>query len=190
MCYCIILMSIQNFNPRPPRGGRQLLQGFQHPHLPISIHALREEGDSISKTSKSLMRNFNPRPPRGERPALSRPLRRRSSDFNPRPPRGERPAASHRSAAHLYFNPRPPRGERLAGKRHNNQQNFISIHALREESDQLSAGTAAHVDEFQSTPSARRATGGAGVFHALLHISIHALREESDPVGGPMQFPT
>ena len=60
-----------NFNPRPPRGGRQLLQGFQHPHLPISIHALREEGDSISKTSKSLMRNFNPRPPRGGRQAVT-----------------------------------------------------------------------------------------------------------------------
>ena len=24
-----------------------LVQGFQHPHLPISIHALREEGDLL-----------------------------------------------------------------------------------------------------------------------------------------------
>ena len=42
---CPCSLTVSDFYPRPPRGGRQLLQGFQHPHIPISIHALREEGD-------------------------------------------------------------------------------------------------------------------------------------------------
>ena len=34
----------------------------------ISIHALREEGDSLGGDVILNQRNFNPRPPRGERP--------------------------------------------------------------------------------------------------------------------------
>ena len=40
--------SHDNFYPRPPRGGRPLAQQ-KNPHLMrISIHALREEGDSFN----------------------------------------------------------------------------------------------------------------------------------------------
>ena len=39
----------------------------QH-HLPISIHALREEGDMLSRVSWQCQENFYPRPPRGGRP--------------------------------------------------------------------------------------------------------------------------
>ena len=35
----------ENFNPRPPRGGRPLIDGQQRQRLPISIHAPREGGD-------------------------------------------------------------------------------------------------------------------------------------------------
>ena len=34
-----------NFYPRPPRGGRPMLPQHGKRHQPISIHALREEGD-------------------------------------------------------------------------------------------------------------------------------------------------
>ena len=34
-----------NFYPRPPRGGRRPFQGSRRAHRSISIHALREEGD-------------------------------------------------------------------------------------------------------------------------------------------------
>ena len=34
----------------------------------ISIHALREEGDMLSRVSWQCQENFNPRPPRGGRP--------------------------------------------------------------------------------------------------------------------------
>ena len=62
-----------DFYPRPPRGGRQLLQGFQHPHIPISIHALREEGDRNPWKSLTFPRYFYPRPPRGGRPKFKYP---------------------------------------------------------------------------------------------------------------------
>ena len=34
-----------NFYPRPPRGGRRAVNALLSPFKPISIHALREEGD-------------------------------------------------------------------------------------------------------------------------------------------------
>ena len=81
----------------------------------------------------------------------------------------------------------------------------ISIHALREEGDQLGCISQSLAVEFLSTPSARRATGdaekgrhGIDYFYPRpprggrlrLHlppcfravISIHALREEGDSV--------
>ena len=57
---------------------------------------------------------------------------------------------------------------------------IISIHALREESDELIAGLSTFWSRFQSTPSARRATHPASDKVRCFVISIHALREESD----------
>ena len=56
----------------------------------------------------------------------------------------------------------------------------ISIHALREEGDSGSKRTFAGLEEFLSTPSARRATKVAPHVFLAVHISIHALREEGD----------
>ena len=56
-----------------------------------------------------------------------------------------------------YFNPRPPRGGRLGG-----------------------AFMAQYANQFQSTPSARRATAAHDAAISVYNISIHALREEGD----------
>ena len=56
----------------------------------------------------------------------------------------------------------------------------ISIHALREEGDELYPGQPRQPDRFLSTPSARRATDHPGLFSRGVDISIHALREEGD----------
>ena len=57
----------------------------------------------------------------------------------------------------------------------------ISIHALREESDCRAARRPNGTSEFQSTPSARRATPRQHLQRrSRRDISIHALREESD----------
>ena len=56
------------------------------------------------------------------------------------------------------FNPRPPRGERRCPSAGGSNWRFISIHALREESDEGVLTKVGSWIEFQSTPSARRAT--------------------------------
>ena len=89
----------------------------------------------------------------------------------------------HTMQSACYFYPRPPRG----GRRHENgghlRSHPISIHALREEGDAGWGLTFDAVNEFLSTPSARRATQGLlGLFDFDPHISIHALREEGDRV--------
>ena len=102
------------FYPRPPRGGRRFCLG--HPLAPpaISIHALREEGDSTSIAATTRLGDFYPRPPRGGRQAciftrtitslfLSTPSARRATFYRP--------------------------GRYLPG--------MISIHALREEGDSV-----------------------------------------------------
>ena len=88
-----------DFYPRPPRGGRRdELHGDNSPEQflstpsarratsaachraaasHISIHALREEGDTTLRTRTKPRRYFYPRPPRGGRP---RPQGRRPAD--------------------------------------------------------------------------------------------------------------
>ena len=83
-----------DFYPRPPRGGRRLFKTrplYLHQFLStpsarratrgpllarevfhISIHALREEGDSFRLRFRCTGRNFYPRPPRGGRPDAQR----------------------------------------------------------------------------------------------------------------------
>ena len=133
--------TLSNFYPRPPRGGRpprrqhdrkqrrflstpSARRATYHPvipHLgrPISIHALREEGDHEQIYVYQVLYDFYPRPPRGGRPFqcsqsnlfgtfLSTPSARRAtlgltppyccmSNFYPRPPRGGRQTINNKS---------------------------------------------------------------------------------------------
>ena len=57
---------------------------------------------------------------------------------------------------------------------------FISIHALREEGDTARKTKSINLSQFQSTPSARRATESRSAEGGITSISIHALREEGD----------
>ena len=128
---------------------------------------------------------FYPRPPRGGRPVF--PVRRDADrdDFYPRPPRGGR---------HLYevFAPAlrdeflsTPSARRATW--HGGSYWFwpgaISIHALREEGDDLPGVLPDEDKKFLSTPSARRATRPLRPVWPRRGISIHALREEGDPPG-------
>ena len=63
------------FYPRPPRGGRPVSASAadsQTDH--ISIHALREEGDSSLTLALKSSLDFYPRPPRGGRRILPSPI--------------------------------------------------------------------------------------------------------------------
>ena len=129
-------------------------------HRSISIHALREEGDSSQRRRFPRLTHFYPRPPRGGRRRSSTARSTRLSNFYPRPPRGGRPlqpCSPH--GLDVDFYPRPPRGGRpLPTGQGGLLLNRISIHALREEGDCTMRLPITVIRVFLSTPSARRAT--------------------------------
>ena len=127
----------------------------------ISIHALREEGDSPNQVATILKINFYPRPPRGGRLQLAEPASpgveisihalREEGDSNPpvwvelisgflsTPSARRATGSSAISAPQLRnFYPRPLRGGRLVSATSGEQTRSISIHALCEEGDGVS----------------------------------------------------
>ena len=195
--------ALGDFYPRPPRGGRQsprslpiLRQRFLstpsarratfclsslYQIFPISIHALREEGDSDSTRKRPGKAIFLSTPSarratcppvgffflcaisihalreEGDRGLLFQ--HRPCNDFYPRPPRGGRLNSGLRFRdLRTNFYPRPPRGGRLVQDVTVGTTDDISIHALREEGDSTSLPSTTPASSFLSTPSARRAT--------------------------------
>ena len=195
-----------NFYPRPPRGGRLFCAaraassrvflstpsarratraGEPFLLLPeISIHALREEGDTANRArGKSTT------------PFLSTPSARRATQLNNNlnPPtqisihalREEGDAfRAVRGQRRGHFYPRPPRGGRLRARSLAARDRAISIHALREEGDPPAAAPVSSMSDFYPRPPRG---GRLAVLRAELErdvISIHALREEGD-----LQYP-
>ena len=105
---------IDDFYPRPPRGGRQPSQWRASSRQDISIHALREEGDDDFADANETPEIF-----------LSTPSARRATAV-----------IVGTDNAHIgNFYPRPPRGGRLRASVGGFFVCLISIHALREEGD-------------------------------------------------------
>ena len=170
---------LQNFNPRPPCGGRQDsnlqpldLQSFQStPSVwratfwfmpmtyvePISIHALRVEGDLNLSRFIVRYRNFNPRPPCGGRlPGIGIPRRQMAFQSTP---------SVWRATQNRPTRPRSPQFQSTPSVwRATRWQHFdlrlcsISIHALRVEGDFMYFKSTIRPPPFQSTPSVWRAT--------------------------------
>ena len=124
----------------------------------ISIHALREEGDSRSHHYYSRLYPISIHALREEGDYTKEGRVIHPNDFYPRPPRGGRlpPSAPFGTSWKFLSTPSARRATCRRETGHPAQQ--ISIHALREEGD--SAG-------LNSTSTGQR-------------ISIHALREEGD----------
>ena len=132
----LILQTAPIFLSTPSARRATRLSQSRFPAAFISIHALREEGDKLVLPIIYTSSNFYPRPPRGGRRSFFVPISS-STDFYPRPPRGGRPAAD----AGIHQLP------------------DISIHALREEGDDVCKRYPdGWNNKFLSTPSARRAT--------------------------------
>ena len=192
----------RHFYPRPPRGGRQACiftrtitslflstpsarrATFYRPgrYLPgmisihalreegdsvlslnfdffdISIHALREEGDPSSAVRFWLQKVFLSTPSARRATPDSRRAERGLAHFYPRPPRGGRPVMQDGLTRYVKFLSTPsarratPRGKQAT------ESTAISIHALREEGDVMQSFTKKYCFQFLSTPSARRAT--------------------------------
>ena len=148
----------------------------------ISIHSLRKEGDDCYKKFERLVIDFNPLPPQGGRP---------DTQF-----------CNERYG--INFNPLPPQGGRLTRLCTLLSTSSISIHSLRKEGDSRDIAIYPAFPVFQSTPSARRETGGLdtsddsqaefqstpsarretcyrrGGAKLTKTISIHSLRKEGD----------
>ena len=128
--------ALLDFYPRPPRGGRRIRLPRGVGRIPISIHALREEGDSQILASKQSSKRF-----------LSTPSARRATCFST--------TIGHDFAISIHA--LREEGDRSAGTS-SAAHCTISIHALREEGDAPLPRQPAGANLFLSTPSARRAT--------------------------------
>ena len=131
------------FYPRPPRGGRRLGQTGRATQFPISIYALREEGDRTLTGKWPKARAF-----------LSTPSARRATL-----------QCLVTWSSHRYFYPRPPRGGRpSAAGQHAEPDRFLSTPSARRATPRPQKWP--WYKKFLSTPSARRATPN------LQHLSI------------------
>ncbi len=92
-----------HFYPRPPRGGRQLSTNLPSYQFMISIHALREEGDSYQQGLSRMWTNFYPRPPRGGRPAQSSVFESSQEQFLSTPSARRATSAFNGSNNHIRF---------------------------------------------------------------------------------------
>ena len=146
------------FYPRPPRGGRHVqfvhLNGLQL----ISIHALREEGDATSATTRWTHLQFlsTPSARRATRHA-SRSQARRGISIHALREEGDL-AGGAGEFLRVGFLSTPSARRATTDRRRQKPVLQISIHALREEGD---------------FPGDHVKVRG--------NISIHALREEGDP---------
>ena len=173
--------SFLNFYPRPPRGGRRQGAVDIAQATPISIHALREEGDAQAVQEENQPKIF-----------LSTPSARRATRHFYRLSRFLR-----------HFYPRPPRGGRqLRSATLSSRSVFLSTPSARR-ATRRRARQCRCIYKFLSTPSARRATSSGSHYSSFRQyfyprpprggrlrqhyrpqlqrrISIHALREEGD----------
>ena len=127
--------ALDDFYPRPPRGGRRRRCALRSVLAVISIHALREEGDRADAGHRLSEGRF-----------LSTPSARRAT--------AAATAAAFAAMISIHalreegdmgnkllgggeadFYPRPPRGGRLQLQQCPVELELISIHALREEGD-------------------------------------------------------
>ena len=131
--------SLNDFYPRPPRGGRPVLELPLEPAVLISIHALREEGDVLdggSDNAQDLISIHALREEGDRRFSLPPPARtisihalREEGDF--------RPGSSPASVYGFLSTPSARRATMQCAWLPSGQR--ISIHALREEGDKSSS---------------------------------------------------
>ncbi len=123
----------------------------------ISIHALREEGDTTRLSSAESKKEISIHALREEGDPVRNELYHHHQHFYPRPPRGGRRSSSAWQAIRAQFLSTPSARRATPDRHPGCHDHCISIHALREEGDYPTL-MARIRSEILSTPSARRAT--------------------------------
>ena len=126
--------SIDNFYPRPPRGGRRKPVSMgQDDYQFLSTPSARRA--TISAHEYEVYCQFLSTP--SARRATLRPAPQPAyrSHFYPRPPRGGRPKDNEAAIAAIKFLSTPSARRATAAIGFTSQKILISIHALREEGD-------------------------------------------------------
>ena len=126
-------------------------------HL-ISIHALREEGDTSAAENLAVAGVFLSTPSARRATRVRNQPHRRKDNFYPRPPRGGRHCRDCQRNHTWRFLSTPSARRATPQLRRPTAHRAISIHALREEGDPGCHDHCERYAEFLSTPSARRAT--------------------------------
>ena len=123
----------------------------------ISIHALREEGDSRQRSPSPSSSSFLSTPSARRATGIFPPAHSLSGNFYPRPPRGGRRAVASSTPPPTNFYPRPPRGGRRSSRAMRPPPSkFLSTPSARRATHRQKVR--APCKQFLSTPSARRAT--------------------------------
>ena len=169
-----------NFNPRPPRGERQLQSmprarstGFQ------STPSARRATDASCNGVWLVLFQSTPSVGRATGQAQDPGIRQAISIRNLHMEGDYRQADCLRRGIH-DFNPRPPRGGRLFDVMTQQGTVEISIHALREEGDGRAGEPLRLLDNFNPRPPRGERRHFRRGHRERSAISIHALREESD----------
>ena len=172
-------LPLNDFYPRPPRGGRHFLLFNCFQYIKISIHALREEGDVFANLGEQAILKFLSTPSarratfcdyilsyfleisihalREEGDQVSATAAQTTKYFYPRPPRGGRRRIYLKTGSQKDFYPRPPRGGRRSSSPVRLKGDMISIHALREEGDaRISSLSLIHSDFYPRPPRGGR----------------------------------
>ena len=170
------------FYPRPPRGGRRELRRTPVSDTSFLFTPSARRATSNTAPYASMMDDFYPRPPRGGRPFWKSCLSFSSSNFYPRPPRGGRPGTRHSGGTLLskFLSTPSERRATLAGAEIPPPAQNISIHALREEGDAMTARAALKRRYFYPRPPRGGRLSATRKTQSSIPISIHALREEGD----------
>ena len=148
----------------------------------ISIHALREEGDQLPLSVRQAFGIFLSTPSARRATCASILFIQNMENFYPRPPRGGRPARPGRPGPYEEISIHALREEGDDLQSGTDQKGAdISIHALREEGDKRTSGCLPTPQNFYPRPprGGRRTTSQAAC-RPHKKISIHALREEGD----------
>ena len=145
----------------------------------ISIHALREEGDTFSCATSAPWKTFLSTPSARRATCLPARSSPRRCYFYPRPPRGGRLDYYTGALPEPQFLSTPSARRATKAGQALQREHTISIHALREEGDLGNTAALSVTTIFLSTPSARRATAKTetkSLFSNKLYNILHEFR--------------